>query len=56
MGVVASFAGFIAREFIKDIRREAEQSRMNALTPQAAFQAGRRAFAAHDYARALAPL
>ena len=42
MGIVVSFAGFI----INDIRRGAEQSRMDAMTPQAAFQAGRKAFAA----------
>lgn len=49
MGIVASIAGFI----INDIRRGAEQSRMDAMTPQAAFQAGRKAFAARDYRAAL---
>jgi TPR repeat protein len=53
MGFAAGIAGFIAKEFIKDIRRGAEQSLIDAMTPQAAFQAGRMAFSARDYTRAL---
>lgn len=53
MGFAASFVGF-AREFIKDVPREAGQGRTEAMTPCAAFQAGRKAFAARDYERALA--
>jgi TPR repeat protein len=44
MSFAASFAGFILRR--------CERARTDAMTPQAAFEAGRRAFAARDYPRA----